>query len=108
VVIVMAVLTMGFFLGHKAGSLTSGGASAVSVPSDPRLEVYLPEGALLAIDGREVTGTSHIVVPLIPDKSHVVRITQAGHFPVETIVKLRKNDVRLLTIESAELHKKRR
>ena len=108
VVIVMAVFMMGFFLGHRAGSLTSRGASAVSVPSDPRLEVHLPEGALLAIDGREVTGTSPIVVPLIPDKSHVVRITKAGYFPVETIVKLRKNDVRLLTIEAEELHKKRR
>jgi serine/threonine protein kinase len=107
VIIVMAALTMGFFLGHRAGRLTSGGASAISVPSDPRLEVHLPEGALLAIDGREVTGTSPIVVPLIPDKSHVVRITKAGHFPVETVIKLRKNDVRLLTIETAELHKKR-
>ena len=77
------------------------------VPSDPRLEVHLPDGALLSIDGREVTGNSPIVVTLLPEKSHVVRVTKQGHFPVETIIKLRKNDVRLLTIEAADLHKKR-
>jgi len=107
VVIVVVTALMGLLIGHRIASITSTGTSAVSVPSDPRLEVYLPDGAMLYIDGNEVRGNSPIVVPLIPDRSHVVRITKQGHFPVETVVKLRKNDIRLLTIETAELHKKR-
>jgi len=107
VVIVVVALLVGFLLGHRAARVTSTGTAVVSVPSDPRLEVHLPEGAVLSIDGRDVRGNSPIVVTLMPDKSHVVRITKQGHFPVETVVKLRKNDVRLLTIETADLHEKR-
>ena len=107
VVIVVVTALMGLLIGHRIASITSTGTAAVSVPSDPRLEVYLPEGAMLYIDGTEVRGNSPIVVPLMPDRAHSVRITKPGHFPVETVVKLRKNDIRLLTIETAELHKKR-
>ena len=49
------------------------------------------------------------MLTLTPDKSHIVRISRVGYFsPVETVIKLRKNDVRILTIEGALQHKKER
>ena len=108
VVIVVAALLVGFLLGNRAARLTQSPASSVSISSDPRLEVHTPEGSTLSIDGREVSGTSPYVLTLTPDKSHIVRISRVGYFPVETVIKLRKNDVRILTIEGALQHKKER
>ncbi len=108
VVIVVAALLVGFLLGNRAARLTQAPTSSVSISSDPRLEVHTPEGATLSIDGREVSGTSPHVLTLTPDKSHIVRISRVGYFPVETVIKLRKNDVRILTIEGALQHKRGR
>jgi len=107
VVIVVVALLVGFLLGNRAARLTQSTTPAVSIPSDPRLEVHLPEGATLSIDGREVTGTSPHTVTLTPEQSYTVTISRVGFFPVETVVKLRKNDIRVLTIESAKQYKKR-
>jgi len=106
VVIVVVALLVGFMLGNRTARLTVHTDTQVSIPSDPRLEVHLPDGATLSIDGREVAGTSPYIVTLTPEQSHVVRISSVGFFPVETVVKLRKNDVRLLTIDNALQHKK--
>ncbi len=108
IVIVVAALLVGFLLGNRAARLTQAPSSNVTISSDPRLEVHTPDGATLSIDGREVSGTSPHVVTLTPDKSHIVRISRVGYFPVETVVKLRKNDVRVLTVEGATQFKKER
>ena len=108
VVIVVAALLVGFLLGNRAARLTQSPTASVSISSDPRLEVHTPDGATLSIDGREVSGTSPHVLTLTPDKSHIVRISRVGYFPVETVIKLRKNDVRILTVEGALQHKKGR
>ena len=106
VVIVVVALLVGFLLGNRAARLTQSSTPVVSIPSDPRLDVHLPDGATLSIDGREITGTSPHTVTLTPEQTYVVRISRVGFFPVETQIKLRKNDIRVLTVENAKQHKK--
>lgn len=108
IVIVVIALLVGFRLGIQAGQSTASGEFDVSIPSDPRLDVHMPEGSTLSIDGREVPGTSPMTVTLTPDKSHTIRVSRVGHYPFETVVKLRKNDFHLLTVEFATLHKRPR
>ena len=108
IVIVVIALLVGFQLGIKAGQSTAVGEFDVSIPSDPRLDVHMPEGSTWSIDGREVPGTSPMTVTLTPDKSHTIRVSRVGHYPFETVVKLRKNDFHLLTVEFATLHKRPR
>jgi serine/threonine protein kinase len=108
VVIVVVALLVGFGLGNRAARLTGQPVNVISIPSDPRLEVHTPEGATLSIDGREVAGTSPHTVTITPDQSHIVLISRVGYYPVEVIVNLRKNDVRVLTVEDAKQHKKQR
>ena len=91
---------------ETAARLTQSPASSVSISLTASRST--PEGSTLSIDGREVSGTSPYVLTLTPDKSHIVRISRVGYFPVETVIKLRKNDVRILTIEGALQHKKER
>jgi serine/threonine protein kinase len=106
VVMIVSAFIGGLLLGNRAARLTSPDLGEVAIPSDPRLEVHLPVGASLSVDGREVPGTSPQTLSLTPDQSHVVRISRVGHYPVETVIKLQKNDFRLLTIEEGTLHKK--
>jgi hypothetical protein len=106
VVMIVSAFIGGFLLGNKAARLTRPDVSALAIASDPRLEVHLPVGASLSVDGREVPGASPQSLSLTPDKSHVIRISRVGHYPVETVIKLQKNDFRLLTIEEDTLHKK--
>ena len=108
IVIVVIALLIGFQLGIQAGQSTANADYDVSIPSDPRLDVHMPEGSTLSIDGREVPGTSPMTVTLTPDKSHTVRVSRVGHYPVETVLKLRKNDFHVLTVEFGTLHKKNR
>ena len=104
--IVVIALLVGFQLGIQAGQSTGSSEYNVSIPSDPRLDVHMPEGSTLSIDGREVPGTSPMTVTLTPDKSHTVRVSRVGHYPVETVIKLRKNDFHLLTVDFETLHSK--
>ena len=106
VVIVVVALLIGFQLGIRAGQSTVAADVATSIPSDPRLEVHMPEGSSLSIDGRQVPGTSPMTITLTPDKSHTVQVSRVGHFPLETEVKLRKNDFHVLTVEFSTLHKR--
>lgn len=106
VVIVVVALLIGFQLGIRAGQSTVAEDIATSIPSDPRLEVHMPEGSSLSIDGRQVPGTSPMTITLTPDKSHTVQVSRVGHFPLETEVKLRKNDFHVLTVEFSTLHKR--
>ena len=101
-------LLIGFQLGIRASPSISAAEYDMSIPSDPRLDVHMPEGSTLSIDGREVPGTSPMTITLTPDKSHTVRVSRVGHYPVETVLKLRKNDFHLLTVEFATLHQKKR
>ena len=106
VVMIVSAFIGGLLLGNRAARLTSPDVVGISIASDPRLEVHLPVGASLSVDGREVPGVSPQTLSLTPDKSHVIRISRVGHYPVETVMKLHKNDFRLLTIEEGTLHKK--
>jgi serine/threonine protein kinase len=107
VIIVVIALLVGFWLGNKASGINNQPVTAMTIPADPRLEIYTPEGAALSIDGREVAGTSPYFVTITPGQAHTVRISKIGYFPVETRLSLRKNDVRVLSFEYAEQHKKK-
>jgi hypothetical protein len=103
VVIVTAALLVGFLLGNRVASLSSDSVRGVTVNQDPRLETHLPEGGTLSVDGRDVTGTSPLVVPLTAGHSHVIRVSKVGYYPLETVIKLNYNDVHVMWIQADTL-----
>jgi len=106
VVIVVSALLVGFVLGNRAALMTVADPGPIAVKSDPQLEVNMPDGAVLSVDGRAVPGESPVTVPLTAGRSHVVRVTLDDHFPFETAIRLDYNDVRVLTVERGKLHPK--
>jgi len=99
VVIVIAALLVGFLLGNQAAKLTGARSEPVMVNSDPMLEVHMPEGGVLYVDGFKIPGSSPVSKRLAPGRSHEIRVTIPDHLPIETSIKLESNDMRVLRVE---------
>ena len=99
IVIVVAALLVGFLLGNQAAKLTGVQTESVTINSDPMLEVHMPEGGVLYVNGFKIPGASPVSKRLSPGRSHEIRIEIPDHLPIETSVKLESNDMRILQIE---------
>jgi hypothetical protein len=99
IIIVVAALLVGFLLGSQAAKLTGISQDPVTVNSDPVLEVHMPEGSVLYVDGFKIPGASPVSKRLVPGRSHDIRVTIPDHLPVETSIRLESNDMRVLQIE---------
>lgn len=107
VVIVISALLVGFLLGHRTAKFTAPNPINITVNAEPQLEVNMPVGATLSVDGRQVPGEPPVTVNLSAGKDHVVRIELDDHFPIETSIRLNTNDVRILSIDRGTLHPKK-
>jgi serine/threonine protein kinase len=99
ILIVVAALLVGFLLGSQAAKLTGISQAPVTVNSDPVLEVHMPEGSVLYVDGFKIPGASPVSKRLVAGRSHDIRVTIPEHLPVETSIRLESNDMRVLQIE---------
>ncbi len=97
--VVIAALLVGFLLGGRAAKLTGVTNRPAAVKNPPQLEVHMPDGGVLFVDGLSVPGASPVSVPLTAGRSHDIRVTVPDHLPVETSMRLNYNDVRVLQID---------
>ncbi len=113
VVGMVLMLFLGFFLGRSRPVVTDSevgevSAAPVTAPSPPRLELTLPEGATLYLDNAPRTETGAVSLTLKPDTLQVLKIELEGYYPVEVELRLRPDEIRVLSFEQVPLQPRRR
>ena len=107
VIIVIVVFLAGLMLGSQASRVMDTQSDAVRVRTDPKIRFNIPESAILKIDGKQAPATRPWETRVTPDIVHEIRITQEGHYPIEADIKLKHDELRIVTIESFQQHEKK-
>ena len=103
----IVVFLAGLMLGSQASRVMDTQSDAVRVRTDPKIRFNIPETAILKIDGKQAPATRPWETRVTPDIVHEIRITQEGHYPIEADIKLKHDELRIVTIESLQQHEKK-
>jgi hypothetical protein len=87
------------------GRLASNGAGA---HKPPELQIQAPPGAVARLNDRTLPGSSPWNVPLAAQTEYVVRVEMAGYYPVETLIRLDEDDIRVLAFQLEQLRAEKR
>lgn len=96
-------LVAGFAFGVLAGSAGAGRAATAQRGSDPTVEVVVPDGATVTVDGIALTGPSPRRAQLKPNTPARLHVEVPGASPVETELKLDYNQTRVMEFTAASL-----
>ncbi|MGB0638996.1 MAG: serine/threonine-protein kinase, partial [Myxococcota bacterium] len=107
VVIVIVVFLAGLMIGSQASRVMDTQSASVRVHADPEVRFNIPATSTLKIDGVEVPGTSPLKKRITPDTVHEFQITEEGQYPIEGTVKLKRDELRIVTIEKFQQHEKK-
>jgi serine/threonine protein kinase len=107
VVIVIVVFLAGLMIGSQAARVMDTQSNAVRVHADPEVRFNIPDSSTLKIDGKKVSGTRPLQPRITPDIVHEIRITEEGHYPIETTIKLKHDELRIVTFERFQQHEKK-
>jgi serine/threonine-protein kinase len=91
------------------GALAYGGlAGSRGAHKAPELQIQAPPGAIARLNDRTLPGSSPWNVPLAAQTEYVVRVEMAGYYPVETLIRLDEDDIRVLAFQLEDLRAEKR
>jgi hypothetical protein len=101
--ITILVLLVGMLLGgmmerSRAAPLAAAVEPPPAPPTEAQVEVHLPAGSKVTLDGRQLTGAPPYKRSL-PPGVHRLKVEGSGHEPIETEITLVAGDLRVLRFE---------
>ena len=107
VVAMVGMLFLGFFIGNRIADMRAPAlAEAPPLSAPPRLELQLPPGASLSLDGHLRPETGAASLELEEGTLHVIKVELDGYHPMEIEVRMTQGEIRLLSFEAMSLQPK--
>ena len=73
------------------------------IQQDPRLQIHVPAGVSVQVNGKVLAGASPYEAKVAPGVEAVVRVEQPGAAPIEAKVSLGVNEIRIISFNPVTL-----